>query len=121
MLDTPELSSIAQPVVELPVADVERAQQHYHDVLGFDIAWLMPDKSIGAVARGEAAIFLRKREGPFEPVNLWIFALELERALSELNSRNANVVEPMERKPWNMVQFTVEDIDGHRLTFHHDL
>jgi len=34
------LSSISQPVPELPVADVERAQQHYRDALGFEIGWL---------------------------------------------------------------------------------
>ena len=36
------LSSINQPVPELPVADVERAQQYYRDTLGFEIGWLVP-------------------------------------------------------------------------------
>ncbi len=45
------LTSIAQPVPELPVLDVERAQQHYRDALGFEIGWLYPDKEIGAVSR----------------------------------------------------------------------
>ena len=40
------LTSIAQPVPELPVADVERAQEHYRDALGFDVAWLSPDKGM---------------------------------------------------------------------------
>jgi hypothetical protein len=31
------MSSIGQPVPELPVADVGRAQQHYLDALGFEI------------------------------------------------------------------------------------
>jgi catechol 2,3-dioxygenase-like lactoylglutathione lyase family enzyme len=35
-------SLIDQPVPELPVADVERAQRYYRDVLGFDIDWLFP-------------------------------------------------------------------------------
>ena len=29
-----KMSLIGQPVPELPVADVERAQQHYRDALG---------------------------------------------------------------------------------------
>ena len=45
-------TSLAPPVPELPVVDVERAQQHYRDVLGFDVNWLYPDKSIGAVSWG---------------------------------------------------------------------
>jgi len=40
---------LAAPVPELPVVDVERAQQHYRDALGFAVNWLSPDKSIGAV------------------------------------------------------------------------
>src|SRR6202040_432113 len=34
------LTSIGQLVPELPVTDVERAQQHYRDTLGFEIGWL---------------------------------------------------------------------------------
>jgi hypothetical protein len=37
-----KMTSIGQPVPELPVADVERAQQHYKDALGFEIGWLLP-------------------------------------------------------------------------------
>lgn len=29
-----------QPVIELPVKDVEKAQQYYHDVFGCQIEWL---------------------------------------------------------------------------------
>jgi len=50
-----KMTSIGKPVPELPVADVERAQQHYRDVLGFEIGWLYPDKGIGAVSRGDVA------------------------------------------------------------------
>ena len=62
-----KLNSIGQPVPELPVADVERAQQHYRDALGFEIGWLYPGKEIGAVSRPGVAIFFRKRTPPFEP------------------------------------------------------
>ena len=33
-----KMSPIGKPVPELPVADVERAQQHYRDALGFAVA-----------------------------------------------------------------------------------
>lgn len=111
---------MAQPVPELPVADVERAQRHYRDVLGFEIGWLTPDKEIGAVSRGEVAIFLRRRETPFEPAVHWIFAPDLDASYEELTSSGANIVDPLERKPWGLRQFTVEDLDGNRFYFHHD-
>jgi hypothetical protein len=57
-----KMNSIGQPVPELPVA------------LGFEIGWLYPCKEIGAVSRGNVAIFFRKRKPPFEPAVHWVFA-----------------------------------------------
>jgi len=87
-------------VAELPVADVERAQQHYRDALGFEIGWLYPDKEIGAVTRGDTVIFLRRRKPPFEPAVHWVFAEDLDASYRELESSGANIVEPLEKKPW---------------------
>ena len=114
------LTTIGQPVPELPVTDVERAQQHYRDVLGFDIGWLDESKAIGAVSRGRAVIFFRKRVRPFEPAIHWIFADDVDATYEELRSSGAKIAEPLEKKPWGLRQFTVEDLDGNRFYFHHD-
>jgi uncharacterized glyoxalase superfamily protein PhnB len=111
---------IGQPVPELPVADVERAQQHYRDALGFEIGWLYPDKEIGAVKRENVAIFFRKRKLPFEPAIHWVFAEDIDATFQELKSSNANIVDPLELKPWGLRQFTVKDLDGNVFYFHHD-
>jgi predicted enzyme related to lactoylglutathione lyase len=113
-------TTFAQPVPELPVGDVERAQRHYRDALGFDIGWLEPDGDIGAVSRDEVAIFFRKRAGPFEPAVHWIFAADIDATYEELRALGARIVEPLEKKPWGLRQFTVEDVDGNRFYFHHD-
>lgn len=113
-------SPLGQPVPELPVSDVERAQQHYRDALGCEIGWLEPDRSIGSVSRGKFVIFLRKRNPPFEPAVHWVFAEDLDASYRELESAGANIVEPLELKPWGMRQFTVADVDGNRFYFHHD-
>lgn len=108
------------PVPELPVADVELAQQHYRDALGFKIAWLQPGNEIGAVSRGDTAIFFRRRSEPFEPAVHWMFAADIDATYTELRSLGARIVEPLEKKPWGLRQFTVEDIDGNRFYFHCD-
>ena len=113
------LTSIGQLVPELPVTDVERAQQHYRDALGFEIGWLDPG-GIGAVSRGNVAIFLRKTTPPFEAAVHWVFAEDIDATYNELKSLGANIVEPLEKKPWGLRQFTVKDIDGNRFYFHHD-
>lgn len=108
------------PVPELPVADVELAQKHYRDVMGFEIGWLYPDKQIGAVSRDDVAIFFRKRTAPFEPAVNWMFAEDIDASYEELKSSGANITEPLETKPWGLRQFTVEDLDGNVFYFHSD-
>jgi uncharacterized glyoxalase superfamily protein PhnB len=120
MSDQTSLSSIGQPVPELPVADVERAQQHYRDALGFEIRWLYPGKEIGAVSRNKVTIFFRRKLPPFEPTFHWVFADDIDATYRELAALGANIVDPLERKPWGLRQFTVEDLDGNRFYFHHD-
>ena len=114
------MTPLNQLVPELPVSDVERAQHYYRDALGFEIAWLEPDKYMGAVSRGKVAIFFRRREPPFEPAVHWVFAADVDASYGELKSLGARIVEPLELKPWGLRQFTVEDLDGNRFYFHHD-
>jgi uncharacterized glyoxalase superfamily protein PhnB len=113
-------STFDKPVPELPVADVERAQQYYRDTLGFEIGWLYPGNEIGSVSRGDVAIFFRRREPPFEPAVHWVFADDVDATHDELKALGANIVEPLEKKPWGLRQFTLEDLDGNRFYFHHD-
>ena len=120
MNQTPSRTPLGHPTPELPVEDVERAQAHYRDALGFDIGWLYPGGDIGAVSRDGVAIFFRRRERPFEPAVHWIFARDIDGTYEELRSRGARITDPLEKKPWGLRQFTVEDIDGNRFYFHCD-
>jgi predicted enzyme related to lactoylglutathione lyase len=113
-------TTFGPPTPELPVEDVQRAQQHYRDALGFEIGWLYPGGGIGAVSRDHFAIFFRRRGRPFEPAVHWVFAAKIDATYEELRSRGARIVEPLEKKPWGLRQFTVEDIDGNRFYFHCD-
>ena len=115
-----QASSIGPPVPELPVADVERAQNYYRDRLGFEIGWLQPDKEIGAVSRQNVVIFFRRRKPPFEPAVHWVFAEDVDASYSELKASGANIVDPLEKKPWGLRQFSVADLDGNLFYFHHD-
>ena len=102
------------------MVDVERAPQYYRDVLGFEIGWLDPSREIGAVSKRKATIFFRNRQRPFEPAVHWVFAENVDAAHDELKSLGANIVDPIENKPWGLRQFTIEDIDGNRFYIHGD-
>lgn len=120
MLAKAPLTPIGPPVAELPVRDVARAQNHYRDVLGFEIGWMYPGDVIGSVHRAPAVIFFRRHNEPFEPAVHWIFAQDVDATYAELKASGANIVEPLEKKPWGLTQFTVEDLDGHRFHFYRD-
>jgi uncharacterized glyoxalase superfamily protein PhnB len=49
-----------------------------------------------------------------------VFAADIDALFQELKSRGANIVDPLDKKPWGLRQFTVEDLDGNRFYFHHD-
>jgi uncharacterized glyoxalase superfamily protein PhnB len=119
------LTRLGQPVAELPVRDVERAQDHYRDKLGFEPCWSVPaddgaGKEIGSVKRGEAAIFFRRRKDAFEPAVHWFYAVDIKATYAELQARGAHITDPLEKKPWGITQFTVEDLDGNVFYFHGD-
>lgn len=120
MSKRPPLSKIGQPVPELPVEDVERAQEYYRDILGFEIGWLYPGKEMGAVSRGDVVIFFRRTKEPFAPAVHWVFADDVDESYSELKASGAKIVEPLEQKPWGLRQFRVDDLNGNRFYFHHD-
>jgi catechol 2,3-dioxygenase-like lactoylglutathione lyase family enzyme len=119
------LTELGQPVAELPVRDVEAARNHYRDKLGFELGWIIPAEGgagneIGSVKRGQAAIFLRRRSGDFEPAVHWYYAVDIRATYAELAARGANITDPLEKKPWGLTQFTVEDLDGNVFHFHGD-
>jgi len=119
-MNNPIKTKFGPPVPELPVLDVEKAQAYYRDVLGFEIAWTLEDKTMGAVGREGIAIFFAQHPHP-APTQHWIFAEDIDATYHEMKTRNANIVDDIENKPWNLRQFTIEDLDGHRFTFHCDV
>ncbi len=72
------------------------------------------------MSRDKAVIFFRKREPPFEPAIHWVFAEDVDAWCQELTSLGANIVDPLEKKPWGLRQFTVKDLDGNLFYFYCD-
>jgi len=107
-----------QPVPELPVLDVERAQQYYCRYFGCKKEWLYQDKEIGAVSNGETAIFFRRRTDTFEPVVHWVFCNDVDESYNTLKDLGANIVSDVEEKSWGLRQFAVHDLDGNIFHFH---
>jgi uncharacterized glyoxalase superfamily protein PhnB len=48
-----------------------------------------------------------------------VFAEDIDASYQELKAAGANIVDPLEMKPWGIRQFTVSDLDGHLFYIHH--
>ena len=113
------VTTIGQPVPELPVGDLERARNYYCDSLGFEKRWAFPE--IAAVSRGGVTIFFRLSSVSITPQNHWIYAENVDATFEEMRAAGAMIVDPISEKPWGMRQFTVRDPDGHQFYVHRDI
>lgn len=113
-------------VPELRVANVSKAAVYYQKCLRFNWDWGV--EGIGQVSRGPCRIFLT--DGAFRasdtepgPVVLWINLdnrTEVDDLYEEWRAAGARIVSPPASKPWNLHEFTAEDLDGNRLRVFYD-
>lgn len=108
-------------IPELQVTDVDAALTYYRDVLGFSIEGRHQDEAgnvvFGSVLCGGANFYFSKSEGPPSICRCWVFVDEVDALSAALESRGARITEGVGDKPWGYRQFTVEDLNGHLLTF----
>jgi catechol 2,3-dioxygenase-like lactoylglutathione lyase family enzyme len=100
---------------ELPVADVAAAQTWYRDVLGCRIAWISPDASYGAVYADTHELFLALRPAPRPRVTYCVRVDDADAAYAACRETGAKIVAELGTRPWAMREFSVEDLDGHRV------
>ncbi len=93
----------------------------YRDVLGFEIAWTYGDPpNFGAVRFGDAEIFLGLQPELSRQVDghqHWFAVDDADALYEDHRRRSANIVEPLEDKPWGGREYVVRDPNGYRLRF----
>ena len=103
---------------QLPVRDVREAQIYYRDVLDCKIAWIYGEE-YGAVYNGRTEIFFTREAEAFTPSWHFVRVENADHALEVLRERGATIVEEIASHPWGMREFTIEDLNGHRLRIGH--
>lgn len=119
-------------IPSIRVHDLAAALDCYELALGFTV--LRGDATTGncALQRGDARVMI---EGPGEfyspayneairrrlrsrsSMALYIEAADLEALYEHVQAVGLAVVDPLAARPWGQTEFTVEDLDGHWLTF----
>ena len=107
------------------VDDLERAIAYYCDKLGFELDFKY-QSFYAAVRRDGFAIHLklapkldtdRANRKQNEHLDAHISVSGIEGLFSELEMRGAQVIKPLEERPWACLDFYVEDPDGYILCF----
>lgn len=107
------------------VDDLDRAIAYYCDKLGFTLDFRY-ESFYAAVSRDGFAIHLkdaaklaaeREHRKQNEHLDACIFVSEIRSLFSELEKRGAQVIRPLEERPWACLDFYVEDPDGYILCF----
>jgi catechol 2,3-dioxygenase-like lactoylglutathione lyase family enzyme len=114
----------------LIVSNVERSLAFYRDVLGFSVAFTVPEASplvFAAMQSGPVEIFLNAPEAATAEypafkdrplggtLTLFIEVAGIHKVHDALNGR-VNIVMPLETKWYGMTEFAFEDPDGYLIT-----
>jgi uncharacterized glyoxalase superfamily protein PhnB len=115
---TTQLTGIAPQFL---VDDFERAIAYYCNQLGFELAFRYDD-FYAAVTRNGFAIHLkhapklaadREHRKQNEHLDAYISVSGIRDLFDELTTRGAQVIKPLEERPWGCLDFYVEDPDGY--------
>ena len=115
------------PVPELPVTDIKVAAGAYALKMGFSLDWTYEDYLAG-ISRDSARVFLRRRT-PQEDrerycVLIWLnmaSATDVDELYAEWKERGVLIVDELRTAPYNLREFTAQDLDGNKLRVFFDL
>jgi GNAT superfamily N-acetyltransferase/uncharacterized glyoxalase superfamily protein PhnB len=111
--------SHAEPV--LAVKDVSETVLYWHHVLGFPDKWTWGDPvNHGGVSwHGVQVQFSQDSQlaSVSKGNSIFIRVQKLEALYHFHQKRNAEIVEPLENKPWGMAGYTVREINGYFIIF----
>ena len=114
-------TNFSHSVPFLPVRDLKETINYYRDQLGFSNEWFWEDTDAG-IRRDELGLLFMKDAEFVSRINhnnrhfevCW-FVSNVEKVYEEYKSKGVNIVSDLESKPWNIKEFTVEEINGYWL------
>jgi len=102
----------------LHVKSLRASQAYFRDQLGFKLLWDYGEPpDFGAVGRGDAVFFLCQQCQSAPGTWSFVFVENVDKLHDELKSRGARILSPPEKKPWNLREMQVADLDGNVFRF----
>ena len=114
-MSLPDDVSIVNARPNLAVADVERSVAFYRDVLGFEATAVMGEPPDFALLHGGRAEIALVQESDVKASGCYVYVTGVEALLKHCEAQGVKVTYPLTLEPWGILNFVIEDPDGHRI------
>ncbi len=112
---------IKESMFVIAVPDLQISAEFYRDVMGFEIqqigdpGWRMYIKDSCHIMAGNCPDAIPPSDLGDHNYFCYLVVENANDYYAELTAKNANILQPIEDKPWAMREFPLQTIDGHRI------
>jgi catechol 2,3-dioxygenase-like lactoylglutathione lyase family enzyme len=120
------MSPILQNHYVLAVHDVRKSAKFYVEMLGFRIVaeppgWVFIAKDNCLIMLGECPQDMHPSELGCHNYFAYLRVADADKYYNELKRKGAELLSEIADKPWQMREFALRTVDGHRITIGHSL
>jgi catechol 2,3-dioxygenase-like lactoylglutathione lyase family enzyme len=112
---------IKESMYVIAVPSLEDSAKFYRDVLGFkvheigDPGWRMYVKDNCHIMAGECPDAIPPRELGDHSYFAYLVVESAEEYFDQIKSNDVEIIKTIKDEPWNMREFAIRTIDGHRI------
>lgn len=107
----------------IAVRDLEASSRFYREVLGFDVrevgdpGWRFFFRDGAFIMAGECPDATPASDLGDHSYFAYMEVDDIEDLHARVTARGAEIIKPLRREPWGMVEFGLRTVDGHRIMF----
>jgi len=112
---------IKEAMFVIAVPDLKKSAEYYQDVLGFDVAeigddgWRMYSKDSCKIMAGNCPEAIPPNELGDHSYFCYLVVESADDYYAQLQANGAELSKEPQNKPWQMREFPIKTIDGHRI------